>query len=329
MKQKTILFIIVLLIFNLSFGQDRKKYSELINKAWNLYQIKEFLKSGQKYSEAFIVLGNEVMVDDRYNAACSWALANQTDSAFVQLYKIAKNGNYINLSHITIDNDLKLLHSDSRWNEVIEIIRANKKIAEVNLDKPLVTILDTIYQEDQKYRQQINEIEEKYGWKSDEMKAHWKIINEKDSINLIKIKKILDVQGWLGPDVIGEQGNSTLFLVIQHSDLKTQEKYLPMMREAVSKGNARQSSLALLEDRVALGQGKKQIYGSQISQDPNTSEYYVSPLEDPDNVDLRRKSVGLGELKHYVSQWGISWNVQDYKINLSKYEDIEKLFIRK
>ncbi len=83
------------------------------------------------------------------------------------------------------------------------------------------------------------------------MKAHWKIINEKDSINLIKIKKILDERGWLGADIIGNQGNSTLFLVIQHSDIETQEKYLPMMREAVKKGNANSSSLALLEDRVA------------------------------------------------------------------------------
>ena len=84
------------------------------------------------------------------------------------------------------------------------------------------------------------------------MKAHWRLINEKDSINLIKIKKILDERGWLGADIIGGQGNSTLFLVIQHSDLETQLKYLPMMREAVKNGNANAISLAILEDRVAL-----------------------------------------------------------------------------
>ncbi|MEZ5038583.1 MAG: DUF6624 domain-containing protein [Saprospiraceae bacterium] len=69
--------------------------------------------------------------------------------------------------------------------------------------------------------------------------------------------------GWLGADVIGNQGNSTLFLVIQHADIETQEKYLPMMRDAVSKGNARASSLALLEDRVALRKGEKQIFSTQ------------------------------------------------------------------
>lgn len=33
----------------------------------------------------------------------------------------------------------------------------------------------------------------------------------------------------------GGKGNSTLFLVIQRADQKTQEQYLPMMREAVAK----------------------------------------------------------------------------------------------
>ena len=156
------------------------------------------------------------------------------------------------------------------------------------------------------------------------MRAHWKIIQEKDSINLIKVKNILDEVGWLGFDVLGDQGNSALFLVIQHSDIVTQEKYLPMMRDAVKKGNAHGSQLALLEDRVALRQGKKQIYGSQIGKDNETNKYYVSPLEDPDNVDKRRAEVGLGPLATYVSQWQIKWDVKQYKKDLPKLEEIEK-----
>ncbi len=150
------------------------------------------------------------------------------------------------------------------------------------------------------------------------MRAHWQKINEIDSVNLVKVKKILDERGWLGDDVIGSQGNTTLFLVIQHSDQKTQEQYLPMMREAVKKGNARPSSLALLEDRVALGQGKKQTYGSQIGYDDGGA--YVLPLDDPDHVDERRASVGLGKLQDYVSQWNITWEAEEYKKKLPEIE---------
>jgi hypothetical protein len=94
-----------------------------------------------------------------------------------------------------------------------------------------------------------------------------------------------------------------------------------MMREAVKNGKAAGSSLALLEDRVALGQGKRQIYGSQISRDPETQEYYISPLEDPDNVDKRRAEVGLGPLSEYVIHWQIKWDVEKYKKDLPKLEE--------
>lgn len=125
----------------------------------------------------------------------------------------------------------------------------------------------------------------------------------------------------MGADVVGGQGNSTLFLVIQHADQATQEKYLPMMREAVKNGKAQGSSLALLEDRVALGQGKRQIYGSQIGRDPETQIYFISPLEDPDNVDKRRAEVGLQSLADYASRWQITWDVEQYKKDLPQLEE--------
>lgn len=320
MKKSTILAILGLLIFNHSFGQDREKYSELIKEAWNLYETKDYKQSAKKYSQAFSALGDKGSTSDRYNAACSWALAKEIDSSFVQLFRIAEKGNYSNYEHITTDTDLDILHSNHRWKEVLEIVKANKEKAEANLDKALVAILDTIYKEDQGLRIEISDVEEKYGIDSEEMKVHWNKIVEKDSINLNKIQKILDERGWLGPDIIGNQGNTTLFLVIQHSDQTVQEKYLPMMREAVVNGNARPSSLALLEDRVALGQGKKQIYGSQIGRNPETEEFYVLPLQDPDNVDKRRAEVGLGKLQDYISNWNITWDVEKYKKELPELE---------
>ena len=320
MKKIALITVFNLFVFNGMFGQDHAKYDELVKEALSFYESKEYLKSGQKYSEAFAALGDSGIVNDRYNAACSWALANEIDSAFVQLFRIAEKGNYTNLGYITTDSDLKSLHNDKRWSDVIEFVKLTKEKAEANFDKPLIATLDTIYQEDQKYRLELDSIGKNYGRKSEEMTAQWKIINHKDSINLIKIKKILDERGWLGTDIIGFYGNLTLFLVIQHSDIETQEKYLPMMREAVNNGNAKASDLALLEDRVALRKGEKQIYGSQIGQDVKTGEYYVLPLIDPDNVDKRRAQVGLPSIQVYLNHYGLIWNVEEYKKKLSEYE---------
>lgn len=326
MKIRILTIVIGLLIFNISFGQNQEKYPEFVKEAWKLYESKEYKKSADKYKEAFDQLEGKAYPNDRYNAACSYALAGDIENSFYHLFRLAENPKtkYKNYGHITTDTDLDILHKDRRWEKLIAIVKSNKEEAEKNLDKPLVAILDSIYTEDQKYRRQIDEIEEKYGRDSEEMKAHWRLINEKDSINLIKIKKILDERGWLGADIIGGQGNSTLFLVIQHSDLETQLKYLPMMREAVKNGNANASSLALLEDRVALRQGKRQIYGSQIGRDQETGEYFVSPLIDPENVDKRRAEVGLGTLAEYVNHWGMTWDIEIHKKRTAKIEAEKK-----
>ena len=230
----------------------------------------------------------------------------------------------MDLDHPSTDTDLSSLHSDGRWNKLIKTVTANKQEYEKDLDLPLVAILDSIYQLDQGYRRQIRDIEQKYGRNSAEMQAHWKLIQDADAINLVKITKILDERGWLGAKVIGDQGNSTLFLVIQHADLETQVKYLPMMREAVSQGNASASSLALLEDRVALRQGKRQIYGSQIGRDQATGEYYVAPLVEPEKVNERRAEVGLGSIEDYVSNWGMTWDVEKHKAQTKKIESGKK-----
>lgn len=320
------LFVTFILSITFVDGQNiPDEYNHFVKIADSLYTAKDYRNSADKYSRAFEANGWKATSNDRYNAACSWALAGVPDSAFFQLERIVDKANFTDYEHVISDPELNSLHIDRRWKPLLEKIKQNNDKAEANFNKPLVATLDSIYFEDQSYRLQIKMIEEKYGLESNEMKAHWKLIGEKDSVNLMKVTAILDNHGWLGADVIGEQGNSTLFLVIQHADLTTQEKYLPMMREAVKNGKAPGSSLALLEDRVALRQGKRQIYGSQIGRDPETKVYYVSPLKDPDHVDKRRAEVGLEPLSEYVKNWQMKWDIEQYKNDLPALEEKTKL----
>ncbi|MEM6263877.1 MAG: DUF6624 domain-containing protein [Bacteroidota bacterium] len=324
MNLRTLITLTVCLLFTcFAFGQAQEKYAELIKEAMSLYEAKDFQQSAEKYKAAFDQLDGKAYPNDRYNAACSYALAKDIENSFYHLFYLAENPKirYRNLGHISTDTDLKILHADERWEKLIEIVKANKIEYEKDLDKPLMAMLDTIYQADQGYRRQIQEIEETHGRESEEMKAHWKLIQATDSVNLIKVKKILDERGWLGPKVVGGRGNSTLFLVIQHADLETQLQYLPMMREAVKIGNASPGSLALLEDRVALRQGKRQIYGSQVGRDPETGEYYVSPLIEPEKVNERRAAVGLGTIEAYVSNWGMTWDLEKHKERTKEMEE--------
>ena len=178
---------------------------------------------------------------------------------------------------------------------------------------PLQTELLQILETDQKYRMRMDSVSKAYGFKSSQMKELWQVMRKQDSINLVKVKANVAEHGWMGPDKKGSKPYMALFLVIQHSDQQTQEEFLPMIRVAAKRGDALASDLALLEDRVALGQGRKQLYGSQIGQDEKSGKMYVLPLEDPDNVDKRRQSVGLPPMAEYVHYFGINWNLEEYK----------------
>jgi len=188
---------------------------------------------------------------------------------------------------------------------------SQKDSAELNV--VLAKKLDSIYDEDQRYRRQMGEISKKYGWESTEMAELWRVAGKADAANLEQVTTILDKYGWLGPKAVGEKGNSALFLVIQHADDKTQNKYLPIMKAAFKRGDAKGSQLALLIDRVALSNGQKQVYGSQVQRDPKTDKYQLFAMEDPAHVNERRAKMGLGPIEDYLKQWEIVWDVEAFK----------------
>jgi hypothetical protein len=321
--KKLLYFLLLLLCPFCLRAQITEGYKQKIQQAETFYTNKQYKESAEAYIAAFKSGSKMLMVSDVYNAACCMAQAGMADSAFSRLSMLANKNGFSNYTHLTGDPDLVSLHNDARWDALCKKVKENKDKEEANLNKPLVAILDTVYTDDQAGRRQIDETIKKYGRDSKEMKELGQAVRDKDSINLKKVVKILDQYGWPGADVVGSQGNRTVFLVIQHADLKTQEKYLPMMREAVKNKRANAGNLALLEDRVALGEGKRQIYGSQIGMTADGA-YYIQPLDDPDNVDKRRAAVGVGPLADYVGRWQLKWDAEAYKKQLPEIEKREK-----
>jgi hypothetical protein len=322
---KTLFILVIGLIMATATDAQSDSYSVNIKKAFELYNKKDYMNSAKAFSLAFALNDGKGTETDRYNAACSWALAGNPDSAFHYLFLATEKNHYYDYNHVIIDEDLASIHSDNRWNTLLKKIKENKAKTEANFIKPVVAILDTVYQDDQKTRQGILPLIQKEGMQSPAVQEKLKQMQYYDSVNLLKVEKILDEYGWLGFDKIGNMGAITLFLVIQHSPLKVQEKYLPMMRKAVKNKQAFAGNLALLEDRVALGEGRKQIYGSQIGTDTVTRKNILLPLEDPENVDKRRAAVGLGPIADYLKGFGIEWDPKAFK----KQQDEAELKIRK
>lgn len=133
--------------------------------------------------------------------------------------------------------------------------------------------------------------------------SQWKEQQAIDRRNQARLDAIVKEYGWPTFAWAGRDGVDAAFLVVQHSDLDYQRRYLPMIEQAVTQRNLSPSAFALLEDRIRVREGKKQIYGTQL--DTATDGAWVPyPIEDEANVDARRARVGLGPLAEYLKGFG-------------------------
>lgn len=192
-------------------------------------------------------------------------------------------------------------------------------IDESKIDHKLAAQLDSIFKLDQLVRNNYLKARE-INAAPQVADSLLKVMLKTDQENLTAVKAIIDKHGWLGPQKVGFNGANGLFLVIQHADLKTQQHYLPIIREAEKKGELLSSHLAILEDRINMREGKKQLYGSQGFTDYETGKKYIYPVADVNNLDNRRKSMGMPPMKQYEADW----NVEDYKKQLPEIERVVK-----
>jgi heme-degrading monooxygenase HmoA len=121
-----------------------------------------------------------------------------------------------------------------------------------------------------------------------------------DKQNLTEIDSIIAKHGWPGKSLVGSKAQGAAWTVIQHADLATQKKYIDLMKRAADSGDLDRGLLALTIDRIRVGEGKPQVYGTQF-HDVN-GEQVPYAIEDAANVDARRAKVGLNPLAEYTTQ---------------------------
>lgn len=76
-----------------------------------------------------------------------------------------------------------------------------------------------------------------------------------------------------------------------------------MLKTAAIKGDINPMAIAMLEDRILVNSGKKQLYGTQYfyTDDKGMKKRVIYPIEDIMNIDDRRKAVGLQSLREAYS----------------------------
>jgi hypothetical protein len=122
-----------------------------------------------------------------------------------------------------------------------------------------------------------------------------------DEENTAWLRRLVHERGWPKRSEVGDEAARAAWLLVQHSDLDPafQRECLELLDEAVQAGEASPRDLAYLTDRVLRAEGKPQRYGTQFAQGPD-GRLEPQALEDPERVDERRASVGLGPLEDYA-----------------------------
>lgn len=174
--------------------------------------------------------------------------------------------------------------------------------------KYLIPVLDSVFYRDQLYR----------GKKNRKMFLKYKDkVRSLDSLNLLIVDSIVNRYGILGMADIGLYGHLAITMTIQHSDIETQKEYLPKFKKALELKRIFPSTYAMLEDRVSIKSGKKQVYGTQLMINGKTNIAELLPIVAPDSIDIRRKSIGLKQtIAEYLKYFNITWDSEEYKKQL-------------
>ncbi len=275
--------------------KDASVYNNFIRQADSLYMVGDYAAANLSFDNAF-KHKKHIQNHHLYNGACVAALAGDADKAFSRLEMRMKREKMWYVDDPLRNNDLKALHGDKRWEAYVAKMSARKELIEKDYDKPLRAQLKEIAREDQSVRYAyIGALQSGDTSAADSL---LKCMQYVDSLNHKQICDILDARGWVGRDVIGD-ACEVFWLIIQHSDVESQRKYLPQFRQAVERGELAASSVAMMEDRVAVFEGRPQKYGSQLMRGEDGTH---TPFEllDVGKVDEWRAEVGMEPLEEYL-----------------------------
>jgi len=120
--------------------------------------------------------------------------------------------------------------------------------------------------------------------------------------NALELDEIISIYGWPTLSKVGLEGTRLAWLIAQHSICTPvlQRKFFKILCEECKKGEVPKRQVAFLSDRIRFNEGRPQIYGTILDWDEKGE--FSCEIEDPDNLDVLRKDVGLPPFKEYIKK---------------------------
>jgi hypothetical protein len=130
----------------------------------------------------------------------------------------------------------------------------------------------------------------------------------------LELAAIVEEHGWPGRSLVGNDGSHAAWFTLQHAlpDPGIMRRLLPILKDAIARGDAAPAQAAYVEDRISFMEGRPQRYGTIFDWDEKGR---LSPwrLEDPERVDEFRQSVGLPPLRKKQEQFCNETGPADYR----------------
>lgn len=308
MKKITI-FCISFISMQMAFGQSN------INEADSLMEQGLLVPALEKYVTAF---QQEASPNLSYKIATTCALLwthQMRDTAFYFLDRALKTDSTL---EVLYDPHFLSLIDDPRWKKVEDDqIQKYESVNGPIRNEPFTRELFRMIIKDQGFMYAGNIERRKYirngGYFSTPAIFPVLAMEEKNmEENQKNIFALLDTYGWPTTSEVTEYAAAGAALIVNHASHDDRVKYFPLLKEAFEKGEAQPLRFAKMQDRILVEEGKEQLYGTQIKFENLVREPY--PIQDPEQVDKRRKAIGLGPLKPYLkARFDIDWDIPQKK----------------
>ncbi|MBW3466812.1 DUF6624 domain-containing protein [Arthrospiribacter ruber] len=116
--------------------------------------------------------------------------------------------------------------------------------------------------------------------------------------NADQLNEIIESIGFPSMEKVGKEANEAAWLIIQHAISKPEfmRKCMALMGKQVKQTLEERRQIAYLMDRIAVFEGKPQLYGTQFDWDEK-GLLGPSPHDGLERVNKRRKSIGFNSLE--------------------------------
>ena len=304
--KRTIHLLIFIILTSPIFSQryimefENEKSIDLLEKAEQAYVSQNYEKSVRLYNKLIEIEGAKPEL--LFNQLTSLVHTSDTLLIAETFDKLNASG-WVDCNFLSKNQDfleIKYRQTFKIWQEAVKSCGRNNKVYNEKIKYPeLRQQLLWLQMED--IASDVRLLHQfKYGAESTTSLDGQKLERKKIYVsNFFALLNMIEENGWLGIQEVGEDGAKAVWLITQHGNhmVEQQQELLEMMEKCMSENNFEKKYYAHLYDRVQANQRKPQRYGTLRIRDEESGEWKLYILEDENKLNQYRMEMGLPELK--------------------------------